>query len=180
MHALPISPPFLKSILWFQNCNMFYGELAPTSSNWLKIMFFLSAISLLQGKLKGNDPWNITVSGYGNPFNCTQLPAVTISWYDLPLTSIAISLSCYAFTHMNCISESLCIKVWVIVNVSSANLSHKHLPHSWRWRRALIKVGWAGGVQPVLPWTQACSHLSYCKMMGVLQVMCGCVGMKAL
>lgn len=97
MCAIPFSTSFLKSIPWFQNSNVFYGKLATTSSNRLKFMSFLSAISLLQGKLKGNDPWNTTLGGYGNPFNCTLLPTVTISRYYLPITSIAISLGSLYF-----------------------------------------------------------------------------------
>lgn len=137
VYAAPVSLSFLKSIPWFQNSNKFYGKLDVTSSNRLKITSLLSAISLLQGKLKGNDPWNTaTLGGYGNPFNCTLLPAVTISRYYLPITLIAISLGCYTFTHINCISENPYIKAWAVVNVSSANLSCSYLPESQRQRQA--------------------------------------------
>lgn len=97
MYAIPFLPSFLKSIPWFQNSNVLYGKLVTTCSNRLKFMPFLSAISLLQVKLKGNDPWNTTLGGYGNPFNCTLLPTVTISRYYLPITLIAISLDLLYF-----------------------------------------------------------------------------------
>lgn len=97
MYAVPFSTSLLKSIPWFQNSNVFYAKLATTSSNRLKFMSFLPAISPLQGKLKGNDPWNTTLGGYGNPFNCTLLPTLTISRYCLPITLIAISLGLLYF-----------------------------------------------------------------------------------
>lgn len=168
--TIPFSPSFLNSIPGFQTNNVFYRKLATTSSSRLKFMsFFLSEISLLQAKLKVNDPWSTTLGGCRNPFNCALLPTVTISRYYLPIILIAISLG--YFTHINCISDNPHIREWVAVNLSSIHLGTNHLSQSQRGRQETGEVGRGGGARAApccrFPSCQAYVHPLTAKSQGL-------------